>query len=175
MDEEKRRKTGIGIFSAKDYLIYKLTGSLVTDCVTGATTGMMNIQSRNWHPGLLESIECAEFSLPALLEPNELAGYMNEENSGFKDQTPVLCGAGDAGASTLGARAVCEGDSYFYIGTTGWTAVLTKKNTPSSPGVFTLAHVIKGMNISIAPLLNVGNVYEWTKKIFLNNGSYKGV
>ncbi|KAB7704041.1 hypothetical protein F9802_19255 [Bacillus aerolatus] len=161
------------VFSAKDYLIYKLTGAVVTDSVTAATTGAMDIRTRTWHSSVLESIRCDQFKLPELLSPDDAAGYvLNGGSGGFKEQTPVLCGAGDAGASTMGAGAIHEGDSYFYIGTTGWAAVPTKDHSPKTSGVFTLAHVTKDLNISIAPLLNAGNVYEWTKNTFMANDSY---
>ncbi|SDH75146.1 xylulokinase [Alteribacillus bidgolensis] len=171
---KREKKPAAVVFSAKDYLIYKLTGVITTDSVTGATTGMMDIQTRTWHPGILESFGIDYFTLPALLSPNDLAGnVLPSGNSGFHGNTPVLCGAGDAGASTMGAGAIHDGDSYFYIGTTGWAAAPTKSHSPKTAGVFTLAHVIHNMNISIAPLLNAGNVYEWTKNTFMPESSYE--
>ncbi|WP_077212854.1 xylulokinase [Bacillus dakarensis] len=163
------------VFSAKDYLIYKLTGRIVTDIVTAATTGMMNLQTRKWHADLLSLLHIEEFVLPNLLSPEEKAGKVSTNGAsqtGFLENTPVLCGAGDAGASTLGAGAILEGDCYMYLGTTGWIAGPTKDYSPQDNGVFTLAHIVPDLNIGIAPLLNAGNVHDWAMKTFLGCDDY---
>ncbi|MBT2757418.1 hypothetical protein J7E71_15940 [Mesobacillus foraminis] len=153
------------VFSAKDYIIYKMTGAILTDHVTAATTGLMNIETRKWQTEFMGVLGLNEvFHLPKLASPGQVAGKMNEagaEQTGFRRGTPVLCGAGDAGASTLGAGAVNEGDCYLYIGTTGWMAVPTKDGSPKKNGIFTLAHAVPNLNIAIAPVLNAGNVHSW--------------
>ncbi|MFD1030233.1 xylulokinase [Metaplanococcus flavidus] len=163
------------VFSAKDYIIFKLTGSIVTDSVTGATTGIMDLKRRKWELGVLEKLEIEEFILPRLLNPQEEAGKLSEEGakqSGFLPNTPVLCGAGDAGASTLGAGATNVGDCYMYLGTTGWVAISSESTYFQEQGLFTLAHVVPELTITIAPLLNIGNVHAWAMKTFLGNEDY---
>ncbi|WP_162990176.1 xylulokinase [Mesobacillus foraminis] len=153
------------VFSAKDYIIYKMTGAILTDHVTAATTGLMNIETRKWQTEFMGVLGLNEvFHLPKLASPGQVAGKMNEAGAGqtgFRRGTPVLCGAGDAGASTLGAGAINEGDCYLYIGTTGWMAIPTKDGSPKENGIFTLAHAVHDLNIAIAPVLNAGNVHSW--------------
>lgn len=165
-------KAGTVVFSAKDYIIYKLTGSLVTDTVTGATTGAMDIHSKSWYPDILQKAGCPHFSLPELLAPEAVAGYVAGNSCGLPAGIPVMCGAGDAGASTMGAGALQEGDSYYYIGTTGWAAVPAAEPASSSTGVFTLAHLLPQHYISIAPLLNAGNVLDWAKQTYMPDAGY---
>ena len=164
------------VFSAKDYLIYKLTGAVVTDYVTAATTGMMNIEKRKWQTDFLSALGIDEiFQLPELTSPEKQVGTISHSGAsqtGFCQNTPVLCGAGDAGASTLGAGAIVEGDCYMYLGTTGWIAVPTKDPSPKDYGIFTLAHIVPDLNIAIAPLLNVGNVQRWVMETFLESDNY---
>ncbi|MGY4690779.1 xylulokinase [Salibacterium sp. K-3] len=161
------------VFSAKDYIIYKLTGAICTDPVTGATTGLMDIRNKSWHPGVLHALGADRFTLPELYAPEEAAGRVTEEGpAGFSPGTPVLCGAGDAGAGTMGAAAIQEGDGYFYIGTTGWTAVPATEPATTTTGVFTLPHLVPDRYISIAPLLNAGNVYDWAKQTYMPDASY---
>ncbi|WP_342433391.1 FGGY family carbohydrate kinase [Neobacillus sp. FSL H8-0543] len=163
------------VFSAKDYIIYKLTDAIVTDYVTGATTGLMNIKTRTWMPDLLKSLQIENFILPSLLPPEVEVGKVSlkgASRTGFHIDTPVLCGAGDAGASTLGAGAISEGDCYMYLGTTGWIAVSSKDSSPKDSGIFTLAHVVPDLNISIAPLLNIGNVHRWAMETFVEADNY---
>lgn len=158
------------VFSAKDYIINKLTGVAVTDPVTGATTGMMDIQTRDWDRSILDSFHIEVAKLPILYAPHEIAGVVTTDAAnvtGLLENTPVLCGCGDAGAATMGARAVREGDSYLYLGTTGWIAIPSRNVSPKDNGIFTLAHLPEDINISIAPLLNAGNVHKWAIKTFL--------
>ena len=128
------------VFSSKDYVIYQLTNSIVTDYVTAATTGMMDLQSRQWDKELLPTFEMdAFFELPELVPSEHLVGRVTEKGAtqtGFLKGTPVLCGTGDASASTMGAGEISEGDCYMYLGTTGWIAIaLTLRwNCPSLDG-----------------------------------------
>ncbi|MCA1011892.1 xylulokinase [Halobacillus halophilus] len=152
------------VFSAKDYLIHKLTNEIVTDPVTAATSGLMDLNERSWSEELLSDFSIDASKMPRLLEPEEEAGKITAQVSqvtGFSVETPVLCGSGDAGAATLGAGALYEGDLYLYLGTTGWAAAPTKESANKIDGVFTLSHLPEGTNISIAPLLNAGNVHQW--------------
>ena len=80
------------VFSSKDYVIYQLTNSIVTDYVTAATTGMMNLQSRQWDKELLPTFELdALFELPELVPSEQLVGRVTERGAtqtGFlKDTT----------------------------------------------------------------------------------------
>ncbi|WP_174727537.1 xylulokinase [Mesobacillus harenae] len=158
------------VFSAKDYIIYKLTGFAASDPVTAATTGMMNIKTREWDERITGSFEVSNI-LPTLHNPEEAVGPVTEKaaiSTGFYKDTPVLCGCGDAGASTMGAGAVNEGDCYLYLGTTGWVAVSMMESSPKEHGVFTLAHLPVDFHISIAPLLNAGNVHKWAIDTFVD-------
>nr|WP_239584524.1 FGGY family carbohydrate kinase [Aquibacillus albus] len=162
------------LFNAKDFIIYQLTNKFVTDPIAGATTGMMNLLERQWVWDLLEKIGIDLDKLPNLCQPEEIVGYVSAHASaetGFSESTPVLCGSGDAGASTIGAGAVKEGDSYFYIGTTGWVAVVKEQEDLESSmnGVFHLAHLPQKSTITIAPLLNVGNVHHWAVETFIGS------
>jgi xylulokinase len=158
------------LFSSKDYVIYKLTNSFVSDPVTCSTTGMMNITTKKWDESILASLKIDSNRLPSILYPDEIAGFVTKkasEKTGFLEGTPVLCGCGDAGATTIGAAAIREGDSYIYLGTTGWVAVASKLPARKNSGVFNLTHLPKNLYISIAPLLNAGNVHQWAVDSFI--------
>ncbi|ALC82895.1 MULTISPECIES: xylulokinase [Bacillus] len=159
------------LFSSKDYCIYELTNQLVTDPVTAATTGMMNLRKKEWQKEWLGKFEIPIAKMPDIRYPDQLAGHVTKraaELTGFMEGTPVLSGSGDAGATTIGAGAVRENDSYLYLGTTGWAATVQKEFGESGDFMFTLSHVLPDCYISIAPLLNVGNVYLWAGKTFAN-------
>lgn len=152
------------VFSSKDFIIYKMTGRKVTDPVTASTTGMMDLKSAKWIPDVLNLFNIKKTVLPEILKPEENAGFVTEsasDETGFLTTTKVLAGSGDAAASTLGAGAVNKGDMYFYVGTTGWAAATDTTIRDTAESVFVLSHMKTGMYITIAPLLNAGNVHQW--------------
>lgn len=156
------------LISAKDYIIRQLTGRNVTDPTSAATAGMMNLLDRAWLSTWLSSLGLNSSYLPELLAPDEIAGYVKEAASlltGFKIGTPVLCGIGDAGATTLGAGVTEIGEMYAYLGTTGWVALPSAAVSPVGNGVFHLAHASQDRLIAIAPLLNAGNVHHWALSV----------
>lgn len=164
------------LFSSKDFLIYRLTDVFATDPTTGATTGMMNVKTRQWEEALITTTGLDVIKLPELKDSKEIVGYVTDsaaKETGLSEDTAVLCGAGDAGASAMGAGAVNHGDSYCYVGTTGWIAVIQKDimQDPSLSGLFHLVHLTGNEIIRIIPLLNAGNVYQWAVDTFAN-GDY---
>src|SRR5699024_2340689 len=131
------------LFSSKDFLIYHLTDKSATDVTTTATTGMMDMEKRTWLSVLAGEEGVSVWLLPELLEREEFAGHVTRyasECTGFVPGTPVLCGQGDAGATTSGAGVVHPGDRYMYVGTTGWVATTTSDLDTSSTAIFQLAH-----------------------------------
>jgi xylulokinase len=164
------------VFSAKDYIIYKLTSRFVTDPITGATTGMMNLNKRIWEEDIIVPVGIDIEKLPEILQSEEKAGRLSAnaaEIIGLQEGIPVLCGSGDAGASTIGAGAVVEGQGYLHLGTTGWVAIPAKRFI-SHPSAFTLAHLPKHLLIAVIPLLNGGNIYQWGVQTFTDNEDYEG-
>ena len=117
------------VFSSKDYVIYKLTNATVTDPVTAATTGMMDLKQKSWNDTVLQTCGIDPAKMPELADIDHVIGNVSEEASvasGFSTSTLIINGSGDAGSTTLGASAINEKDGYFYMGTTGWLAVLGK-------------------------------------------------
>ena len=166
------------VFCAKDYIIYQLTGEAVTNPVTAATTGMMDLTKREWHEPLVKECHIDVSKLPQLLPVHRIVGTVSEaasEETGFSTSTKIINGSGDAGASTLGAGAVNVKDGYFYMGTTGWLAMVEKNDTTEnlSEGHFNLAFVHDDQRISVAPLLNVGNVHNWAVNSFCGESENK--
>lgn len=164
------------LFSSKDFLIYRLTDTYVTDPTTGSTTGMMNAALRSWDPALMEIAGFDFQKFPEIIDTGDIVGYVTEKaqkETGFLKDTPVLCGAGDGGATAMGAGAMKPGDSYAYVGTTGWMAVIVEEiqQETSLSSLFHLAHVRNNHFIRIIPLLNAGNVYAWAVDTFAD-GDY---
>ena len=75
--------------------------------------------------------------------------------------TPVYPGMGDAAAATLSAGLVAPGDTYLYLGTTGWAATMQRAPGPEHHGLRHLPAALSELTIAIAPLLNAGSAVDW--------------
>lgn len=163
------KRTHSFLISSKDFIIHRLTGESVTDPTSGATTGMMRLKEREWFLDAVEGEGIDRRKLPQLLASDDIAGYVHAagaQATGLVEGTPVLCGVGDAGATTMGAGVAGLGDRYAYLGTTGWMAISSDSVRKSRHGVFHLAHLPEQLFIKVAPLTNAGNAHRWAVSIF---------
>lgn len=157
------------LISAKDYVIARLTGRSVTDPSSASTAGCMDIRTCDWSTELVENLGFERTLLPVIVRPGDIAGSLHEEAaqaSGLAAGTPVLCGIGDAGAATLGAGVYSGNRTYIYLGTTGWVATASNQYGSTEDGVFNLAFYKPDLYITIAPVLNAGNAYQWAAETF---------
>ncbi len=175
-EEETYRQTRSFLVSSKDYVIARLTGECVTDPTSAATTGCMDVRTREWIGPWLERYGVDAAKMPKIVASDSIVGKVTAEASaatGFAAGTPVLCGIGDAGAATLGAGVYEEGEVYSYIGTTGWVAGASTGFLDVQSGAFNLSYVEAGRQISIAPLSNAGSAHQWAVGAF-GSGSKVG-
>lgn len=153
------------LFSAKDYLIYRLTGNAVSDVTSMATTGMMNINTLDYaclHGLVYERV------LPSILHADDIAGYVITKEAGFRIGTRVFAGAGDAGATTLASGVVKKDEFSINLGTSGWVAAVSDRPMRN---VFNLASVIRGQYINVIPVINAGNVHNWVSALIFGRNN----
>jgi xylulokinase len=176
-EPELEAQTAWFLISSKDYIVFHLTGVAVSDPTSAATAGMMNLRTRQWETSWLDRYGVEVTKLPPLLATDEIAGTVHAEAAritGFAVGTPVLCGIGDAGATTIGAGVTGDGEMYGYLGTTGWVGMTASEKLPAENHVFHLAHPASELIIAVAPLLNAGNAHQWAVTTFGDMGLKDG-
>ncbi|RMH50233.1 MAG: xylulokinase, partial [Bacteroidetes bacterium] len=100
------------ILLPKDYVRYRLTGSLATDRAGAAGTLLLDIRTRDWSDEVLEALEIPRAWLPPTHEGPEITGTISDEAAratGLAPGTPVVAGGGDQAAQAVGVGAVQEG------------------------------------------------------------------
>ena len=105
----------------KDYLIYRLTGTLATELSSASGTGLLEMATCAWSPGALAVCGVPAERLPEILSPTtvlELAPAASEE-VGLPAGTPVVVGAGDGPLGNLGTGAITPGVAGLTLGTSG--------------------------------------------------------
>jgi xylulokinase len=160
------------LLGAADYGVYKLTGIAFADITTASTTGLMNIESRQFHDTELWSrlgLEDVIHLLPPVQSGGTLAGTLLPEIAaqiGAKAHIPVYHAPGDAGATTLGVGSGESQRPYAYIGTSGWIGFTAEKRADSQTGAFNLAHPAEDRYFCLAPLLTAGGNLDWAISLF---------
>ena len=130
----------------KDYVRFKLTGERATDVADASGTLLLDVTSRKWSQAMLEATELDERLLPAVFESPELTGRLSPEGAketGLKEGTPVVAGAGDQAAGAVGMGIVLPGAVSATIGTSGVVFAATAKPALDKSGrVHTFCHAI---------------------------------
>ncbi|MEZ0345181.1 MAG: FGGY-family carbohydrate kinase [Infirmifilum sp.] len=122
----KKAKAGL---QPKDYIVFKLTGKVVTDHTVASRTMLFNINTQRWDDELIAVLGLEEYShlLPESFPSWELVGEVNGEAAsvtGLAEGTPVLAGTGDRTAEILGAGILSSNRVEESTGTGSTTATL---------------------------------------------------
>jgi xylulokinase len=113
----------------KDYIIYRLTGKMVTSTDLAFVWWLMDTRKKDgkpkneWSKTLCNLYKIDIDKLPEIRKPTDIIGTLTEEAAnalGLNKETPVVCGAGDMTTATIGSGAVLENELHCQIGTSGW-------------------------------------------------------
>jgi xylulokinase len=112
---------------AKDFIIYQLTGNLVTSSDLAVIWWLLDTRKKRhqWHPKLCQLAHITLDQLPEVKESAAVAGTITPaaaEQTGLLPGTPVINGAGDLSSAALGSGAINNGELHINIGTSGWVA-----------------------------------------------------
>ncbi len=119
------------VVQAKDYIVFKLTGEIVTDYSDASGTNLFNLTKRQWSRTLTSIIGINPSILPDAISSTEVAGYVTMDASiatGLLPGTPVVIGAGDGICASLGGGCTTTDDAYLYYGSSAWIGLV--KDTP---------------------------------------------
>lgn len=118
------------ILNPKDYIIYRLTGELVTDYSDTSSTNAFDIINLKWSEKILEYAELDIELFPNVYPSIHVAGTVPStiaDECGLAPGTKVVIGGGDGVCAAVGAGSVKENISYNYLGSSSWVAYTSKK------------------------------------------------
>jgi xylulokinase len=123
----------------QDYLIYRLTGNLVTLQGAATMTGALDIENPSrWATDVIEKLGVrTDVWIDPILPGGTVAGYVTKEaarETGLPEGLPVVTGAGDQPCGTLGA-GVLEPGELAVNGGTSCTNELATKGLPERENV----------------------------------------
>ncbi|MBO0981036.1 gluconokinase [Microbacterium sp. SD291] len=120
--EPRIRQAAAMWVNAKDWVLLRLCGALVTDHSLGSSSGLMDIHRLEWDEEALSLAGIRAEQLPELVSTTTVLEGLTEEGAaatGLPMSTSVVVGAGDGPLANLGVGAVRPGVAACSIGTSG--------------------------------------------------------
>lgn len=122
------------VLFSKDWIRYKLSGSVCTDQTDASGAGLMDLRNGVYAEEAFRILGVGNISdkLPVIRASHEIVGEVTEEaalETGLLKGTPVLCGAHDIAAYPLGAGASGSREVVSVIGTWGCNECIVKDTT----------------------------------------------
>ncbi|HNX63878.1 MAG TPA: autoinducer-2 kinase [Oscillospiraceae bacterium] len=102
-----------------DWLIYKLSGTLVSEPSNACTTGIFNLEKRGWSPEIAEKCGLKADIFPPVAESGTVAAKVNAEcaaETGLFEGTPIVAGGGDAQLGCIGVGVTEKGQAAVFGG-----------------------------------------------------------
>jgi xylulokinase len=131
---------------------------------------MYDFDHGRWTHAWMTDLQLDTIRLPVLHAAGEVVGQVHgaaAQATGLPQGLEVLCGLGDAAATTLGAGMTHASQSYAYLGTSGWVATLAQDFHRGDMPLFLLPYPEPGWHIRIGPISNAGSVHRWALQFTL--------
>jgi xylulokinase len=154
---------------AKDFVVQRLTGKIVTDYSDATGMNLLDINTLQWSAEMLEATGIEKSKLPEPVESTEVVGKITASaaaSSGLTEGTPVAIGGGDGPCATAGAGVVRLGEAYMYVGSSTWIGLASDKPIiDPSKRTFTFGHFKRGLYMPAGTMQAGGGSFKWFKDI----------
>lgn len=160
----------------KDYIRLRLSGDKASDVADSSGTLYFDVQNRKYSGEMLEALEIDEKLLPKVYESIEVVGQVSKaaaEETGLKEGTLIVAGAGDNAAGAIGMGVVSPGTVSATIGTSGVIFGVTPQPRLDMKGrIHTLCHAIPGRWHNTGVTLSAGLSLKWFRENFGEGKSF---
>lgn len=149
-----------------DYLAARCTGRIVRTADSAFATYLYDTRKgkEGWNSGLVKMYGIDPKHLPDIIDCTDSVGALTKkaaQDLGLTDGVPVFVG-GDTTFTNIGTGCTRPGDTYIYVGTSGWVATTMDYQAVDMnsmmAGVMTAKH---GYFSYFAPLETGGKCFEW--------------
>ena len=157
----------------QDYLIYRLTGRIVTDGSISSTSLNYDLAHDRWWTDIQDAVGITRQQLPEIVPPGTVVGMLSHEAAsalGISPQVAVVLGGMDQSVGAIGAGNYKPG---MVSETTG--AALTVQVTISDPlidktqTVPVYAHSVSGSYLFVPVVPTAGMAFKWFRDAFFQD------
>ena len=149
----------------KDYVVYRLTGQLVTDHSCASGTGLLDLRTLDWYPPALALAGIEATQLPELRPPTDILP-LTAHIDGLPTDVPVVLGAADGPLANLGTGAVRPGMAALSLGTSGALRVIADRPGIDDAGRIFCYALAEGLWVRGGAISNGGAVAAWAARTF---------
>ena len=114
----------------KDYIRYRMCGTMVSDMSDASGTLWLDIERRRWDDTLLAACELSRAAMPDLVEGSAASALLASDIShawGMEGRAvPIAGGGGDNACSAVAIGATGGGEGFVSLGTSGVVFVTTE-------------------------------------------------
>ncbi len=163
------------VCAAKDYLVWRLTGRLVTDPSDASAMNAFDQHRRTWSEPVLEAAGLDAGLFPEVVPSTHMAGTVSDRaasETGLSAGTAVVVGGGDGPMAAVGAGVTRPEDGpYVCLGTSSWISMTTTQPL-YDPGMATMTfdHVRPGHFVPTATMQAGGGSLEWLSDVLVPGG-----
>jgi D-xylulose kinase len=151
------------ILQAHSYVIFKLTGELVTDYShAGLCSPCFDLKRKEWSREMCEALGIPLSMLPEVAPSHQVVGEVNTAGarlSGLAEGTPIVAGGGDFACATLGCGVIDVGQAAQMLGTAGNLLVPMGETVDPDPKLLNTVHVT-GDYLTLGSIY-AGGVLQW--------------
>jgi xylulokinase len=152
---------------AKDYIIFKLTGNMVTDHSDASGTNAFDLNTFTWSEKIIDLAGIDGEKFPELKKSIDVAGTVTTkaaQETDLKEGTPVVVGGGDGSCAGIGVGCIKTGLAYNYLGSSSWIALMVEKPIyDEKMRVMNWAHAIPYALQPSGTMQTAGASYNWLK------------
>ena len=151
------------ILFAKDYLRYRMTGTMETDTIDAAGSMFYDAKRQCWSEELCRLGGIRKEWLPKLCGPTDLAGFVSGDRAaefGLAEGTRALVGSTDTVMEVFAAGNVEPGHATVKLATAGRICVVTDRPL-DSPFIFNYRHVVPGLWYPGTATASCAASYRW--------------
>jgi xylulokinase len=160
----------------KDYIRYKLTGTLAMDKADGSGTMLFDLRKRTWSLEILNSLNIPADWLPPTFEGHEITNDVTCEAAnltGLRQGTPVVAGGGDQSAQAVGVGVVRPGTMAVTLGTSGVVFAATESPLIEPRGrLHAFCHAVAGRWHLMGVMLSAAGSFQWYRDRFACEKSF---
>jgi xylulokinase len=166
------------VLGSKDWVNFRLTGSLQTDYSYASGSGVYDLLGWRYSDELIRASGLPSSLFPPIVASTKIIGTLTAESStslGLPAGVKVACGGVDNSCMALGARNTGEGRVYTSLGSSSWIAVSSRSpvlDLLARPYVFT--HVVPGLFTSAVSIFAAGSSFRWIRDTIFDTGSAPG-
>lgn len=155
--------------SVPDYIVYRLTGSVVTDPTLAARTYAFDIREARWDVTWIERLALPADLFPDVRPSGRAAGASHkgaEEDTGLQEGTPVAVSGHDHVCALLGAGITAPGPILDSMGTAESLMGVMEGFIPRAfdAGLTIVPHVLPGRFCWLGGLPASGGAVEWLRR-----------